>query len=151
MSKSKYIVNQINIRATALKVWDALTNPNQTKIYMYGCETVSDWKVGSSLVWRMNHEGKELIVVKGFILEIETSKKLVYTVFDPNSSMMDVPENYLTVKYELIEAEDMTQLLVSQGDYNLVAEGERRFQEAFNHGEGWNPILVQIKTLVESN
>jgi hypothetical protein len=41
-------------------------------------------------------------------------------------------------------------LNVEQGDYATVAEGERRYQEAFNGGEGWNPILVEIKKLVEA-
>jgi hypothetical protein len=40
-------------------------------------------------------------------------------------------------------------LTVTQGDYSKVAEGEKRYTEAFNNGEGWNPILVEIKKLVE--
>ena len=39
------VKNSIRIEATADRVWDALTNPEQTKKYMFGCETVSDWQV----------------------------------------------------------------------------------------------------------
>jgi len=42
-----------------------------------------------------------------------------------------------------------TILTVTQGDYSLVAEGDRRYQESYNGGEGWNPILQEIKKLVE--
>jgi len=144
------IVNKISINANAAKVWDALTNPEQTKKYMFGCETVSDWKAGSSLLWKMIHEGKELVAVKGNIVEINPQKYLAYTVIDPNSAMADIPENYLTVTYELTQENDSTTLTVTQGDYSKVAEGERRYKEAYNSGEGWNPILVNIKKVVEA-
>lgn len=45
-----FIKNTITINAPITKVWDALINPEQTKKYMFGCEAVSDWKVGSSLL-----------------------------------------------------------------------------------------------------
>src|SRR5690349_17371802 len=96
------VQNTITINATAAKVWDALVNPEQTKKYMFGCETVSDWQPGSALLWRMEYEGQTI-------------------------------------------------LTVTQGDYNTVAEGERRYQEAYNNGEGWNPIMVQIKEVAEQN
>ena len=143
------IKNTITINAPAAKVWDALVNPQQTKIYMFGCETISDWKVGSPLLWQMLHEGKDFVAVKGNIVAIEPNKYLAYTVIDPNSSIADVPQNYLTVTYELITQNNETILNVTQGDYNIVAEGERRYNEAYNNGEGWNPILILIKNLVE--
>lgn len=148
--KSLFVNNTIRIKATPAKVWDALTNPQQTKKYMFGCETVSDWKPGSPLLWNMMHEGKELTAVKGNIVEIIPEKLLSYTVIDPNSTIEDIPENYLTVTYELSSENDETILNVTQGDYSKVADGERRYKEAYNNGEGWNPILVEIKKLVES-
>lgn len=141
----------IKIDASAAQVWDALVNPEKTKIYMFGCETVSDWEVGSSLLWKGSYEGKEMVFVKGNILQIEPEKLLIYTTIDPNSTIDDVSENYLNVKYTLSETNGQTILTVEQGDYNTVAEGARRYQEAYNNGEGWNPILVEIKKLVEES
>lgn len=141
----------ITIDASAAQVWDALVNPEKTKVYMFGCETVSDWKIGSSLLWKGSYEGKEMVFVKGNILQIEPQNVLVYTTIDPNSTIDDVSENYLNVKYTISEADGQTTLTVEQGDYNTVAEGERRYQEAYNNGEGWNPILVDIKKLVENS
>ena len=144
------VSNTITINAAASKVWDALTNPEQTKKYMFGCETVSDWKTGSPLLWKGNYEGKDMIFVKGRIVEIKPGKFLAYTTIDPNSTIPDVPENYLTVTYDLASESGRTLLTVTQGDYSKVADGERRYKEAYNNGEGWNPILVQIKKLVEA-
>jgi len=147
-----FVKNNITINAPAKKVWDVLTNPEQTKKYMFGCETVSDWKPGSSLDWKGSYEGKEIIFVKGNIVDIGPEKFLAYTTIDPNNAAMeDKPENYLTVTYDLQEENGQTILTVTQGDYNKVAEGEKRYKEASNNGEGWNPILVEIKKIAESN
>ena len=144
------IKNFITINAPASKVWEVLTQPEYTKIYMYGCETVSDWKVGSSLLWNGSYEGVEMTFVKGFIVEILPNSKLIYTVFDPNSTIEYIPENYLNVTYELLEVKGITTLNVIQGDYSKVAEGELRYQESYNNGEGWNPILLQMKKIAEA-
>jgi uncharacterized protein YndB with AHSA1/START domain len=150
MSKILEIKNSININASAAKVWDVLTNPAQTKKYMFGCETVSDWKAGSPLLWQAFYEGKNTVFVKGNIVSIDPNKKLAYTTFDPNSSMEDIPENYLTVTYELSEQNGQTAFTVTQGNYATVAEGERRYKEAYNNGEGWNPIMIEIKKTAEA-
>ena len=148
--KELIVKNVININATAAKVWDALVNPDQTKKYMFGCETVSDWKVGSPLLWKGVWDEQEMTAVKGDIVAIEPNKLLVYTTIDPNNPMIeDIPSNYLTVTYSLEESNGQTELTVTQGDYNKVADGERRYAEAWNNGEGWSPILIQIKELVE--
>jgi uncharacterized protein YndB with AHSA1/START domain len=145
------IRNTVHIKAPASKVWDALTNPSQTKKYMFGCETVSDWKEGSTLLWKGQYESNEMVFVKGNVVSIAPDKLLAYTVLDPNNqTIADIPENYLTVTYTLNSEDEHTVLTVTQGDYSKVAEGQRRYQEAYNHGEGWNPILMSIKELVET-
>jgi len=150
MSTSLIVENSITINAPADKVWDLLVNPEQTKKYMFGCETVSDWQVGSPLLWQGEYEGNKMVFVKGDIVRIEPGKLLVYTVIDPNNaSIPDVPENYLTVTYALAEDDGKTILTVSQGDFATVAQGQKRYEETYNNGEGWNPILVQIKALAE--
>jgi uncharacterized protein YndB with AHSA1/START domain len=146
----KFIQNTITIDAPAAKVWDILVNPEQTKKYMFGCEALSDWKQGSPLIWKMIYEGKDFIPVKGIIVSIEPEKRLEYTVIDPNSAIEDIPENYLTVIYELFTDNNQTVLTVTQGDYAKVADGEKRYQDSYNNGEGWNPIMVEIKKVAEA-
>ena len=151
MAEQLIVKNSIAINAPAAKVWDALINPEKTKEYMFGCETVSEWKVGSELLWRGQYEGQEMVFVKGEIVEIEPEKMLVYTTIDPNSDIEDTPENYVSVTYELVRQDDQTVLNVSQGDFSTVANGESRYKDAYNNGDGWNPILVEIKKLVENS
>jgi uncharacterized protein YndB with AHSA1/START domain len=151
MDNQLIVKSSVLIHAPAVKVWDVLTNPEQTKKYMFGCEAISDWKPGSDLRWKGNYEGKEMIFVKGKIVEIQPEKYLAYTTIDPNSGMEDIPENYLTVTYDLSEENGRTVLNVTQGDYSKVADGEKRYRETYNNGEGWNPILAEIKKLAEDN
>lgn len=145
------VKNTILINADRISVWDALVNPEKTKQYMFGCETVSDWKIGSTLLWQGSYEGKDVVFVKGVIVDIEPNKLLKYTVIDPASSMADIPENYLNVTYELEEQNGQTNLSVTQDGFEGAAEGEKRYRDVQNNGEGWNPILVEIKKLVEAN
>jgi uncharacterized protein YndB with AHSA1/START domain len=146
----KFIDNSILIHASANRIWNVLTQPEETKKYMFGCETVSEWKVGSSLLWRGVHEGQEMVYVKGSVLAIEANKKLVYTTFDPFSSIEDIPKNYLVVTYKLDELPEGTLLRVTQGDYDEVADGARRYAESWNNGTGWSPILEEIKKVAEA-
>ena len=149
MNAPLIVKNSITINAPAAKVWNALVNPEQTKKYMFGCETVSDWEPGSELLWRGNYEGKDMVFVKGKIVEIIPEKFLSYTTIDPNSGIADIPGNYLTVTYELKEDNGATLLTATQGDYSTVGDGEKRFRETLDGG-GWQPILAEIKKLVES-
>ncbi len=150
MNTPLQVINSIQINASTEKVWDALVNPEKTKIYMFGCETVSDWKVGSPLLWRGNHEGKEMVFVKGFILEIKLGQLLKYSVIDPFASYPDIPENHLNVTYQLTSQKGITTLTVTQHGFENVADGEKRFKDVSNNGDGWNPILIEIKKLVEA-
>jgi uncharacterized protein YndB with AHSA1/START domain len=150
METELIVKNTITINAPAAKVWDALINPEQTKKYMFGCETVSDWKPGSPLLWKGNYEGKEMIFVKGIIVDIQPEKFLAYTTIDPNNQTIeDIPENYLTVTYSLKEENGQTILTATQGDYTKVGDGEKRYKDTVDGG-GWQPILEQIKKMLES-
>lgn len=148
---AQVVKSSITISAPVSVVWDALVNPEKTKVYMFGCETVSDWNVGSDLLWRGQHEGREMVFVKGKILVIEPEKLLKYTVIGPFAAYPDIPENYLNVTYELIPNGPQTTLIVTQDGFETAAEGEKRYNDTYNNGEGWNPILVEIKKLAEGN
>lgn len=149
MAQPMIIRNTIDINAPIDQVWDALVNPQKTKVYMFGCETVSNWKPGSPLLWQGAYEGKPMVFVKGEIIDLNPPYLLRYTVFDPNSTMEDVPVNYLNVTYELEDHTGMTRLTVTQDGFENAARGEERYLESSNNGDGWNPILRAIKKLVE--
>src|ERR1700739_634430 len=137
METKLVVKNTIDIKATAAQVWDALVNPAKTKVYMFGCETVSDWKVGSKLDWKMMHEGKELIPVTGTILESKPHTLFKYTVIDPFAAYAQTPENHLNVTYQLAEHNGKTTLTVLQDGFEGAADGEKRYKDVANNGEGW--------------
>jgi len=100
MSKSMIIKEEVLFRASAEQVWDLLINPEMTKQYMFGCEVLSDWKIGSPVHWKGKTEDRKTVVyVQGEVLEYNEGVKVSSTTFDPNSGMEDIPENYVTLTY----------------------------------------------------
>jgi len=59
LTKNSFISKaSTTVNAPASKVWDALTNPAIIKQYMLGTQVTSDWKVGSSIVYKGEWQGK---------------------------------------------------------------------------------------------
>jgi len=148
MQDQLIIKNEITIEADIAKVWDVLTNPEMTIQYMFGCEVLSDWAIGDPILWRGFND--DIIYVKGHVLELIPGYKLSYTTIDPTGTYPDVPANYLTVTYSLKQVHESTLLEVTQGDYMLVAEGEKRYKDSLEQG-GWQSILEAVKGLSEKN
>lgn len=142
--KELIVKKSIKINSTPAKIWQVLTNPEQTKQYMFGCEVISDWKVGSTLVWKGSFDGK--VYVKGNVIKIERGKILQYTTFDPNGGLDDIPSNYLTATYELVPEDDHVTLSIVQGDYGKVADGKKRYNDTVI---GWDIVLPKIKEISE--
>lgn len=140
------ITNKIVINAPAWRVWEVLTKPEYTRKFMFGCAAVSDWKQGSTLEWKGNISGKEGVVVKGRIIEIDSGKFLAYSTFDPNTGMEDADYNYLTVTERLEEQDGTTTLSITQGDFSIVQDGQRRYADG---AKGWESVLPKIKELAE--
>lgn len=77
MSNEITLKLSVRINVSISRVWDAVTNPEQIKKYLFGTEAVSDWKVGSSIKFTGVWEGKPY-EDKGTILQIEKEKILKY-------------------------------------------------------------------------
>ena len=149
MNTPLIVENNILINAPIERVWDALVNPEITVQYMYGCVPLTDWKVGSPLLWEGEYEGQRMVFVKGQIVDFQPNTRMVYTVIDPlNPNIPDLPENYLTVVYLLSEVNGQTYFAVTQGDYSSVAEGQKRYDETVQAG-GWQSVLEVIKKVLE--
>ena len=131
----------ITINAPAARVWDALTQPELIKRYLFGTQVTTDWRVGSPIVYEGTWEGKAYRD-KGQVLQVEPGKLLVSTFWSSLSGLPDVPENYQTVRYELSTEGSGTRLTVRQ-DNNAT-------QEDANHSaQNWNMVLDGMKSLLE--
>ena len=94
MEKSMIIKKSVKFSSNKQQIWDLLTNPKKTKQYMFGCEVLSDWTIGSQIIWKGKTEnGQEIIHVKGRITEIKNGEKVSFTMLDPNIGIKDIPEN----------------------------------------------------------
>jgi len=102
---------------------------------------VSDWKVGSPIVYKGEWQGKPY-EDKGQILEFKPGKSLVSTHWSPMSGVPDLPENYHKVSYQLSEKDGKTDVTLLQD--NNASEEENAHSEA-----NWKTVLDGLKKLVE--
>lgn len=131
----------ISIKVSKSKVWSALTDPEQIKKYFFGTETISDWKVGSPIIFRGEWEGKPYMD-KGTILQIEREKVLKYNYWSSFSGTEDKPENYANIIYSLEEKNDETIFSILQDNIKTT--------EAHDHSEqNWKMIMNSLKELLE--
>ncbi len=142
MEKELSLKIATTIHAPLSTVWDALTNPEQIKKYLFGTEAISDWKVGSPLIFQGEWEGKSYID-KAVILELEENKKLKYNYWSSFSGTEDIPENYANVTYEIEWKGDHTVLTVQQDGIKT--------QEKKEHSEKtWQAMFETLKTILET-
>src|SRR5258706_11981704 len=131
----------ININASAGKVWEALTTPSIIKQYFFGTNAISDWKVGSPLIFKGTWEGKKY-EDKGMILDKIPQKLFRYSYWSSMSGIEDKRENYVTITYQLSESDNQTMLTVTQE--NIPDEKTKKHSE-----ENWNKVLRELRQLLE--
>ena len=141
MKKGLTAKTSITIHAPAAKVWEALTEPELIKQYLFGTEAISEWKVGSSIAYKGVWEGKSY-EDKGRILQLVPLRLLQSTYWSSMGGLEDKPENYATVTYELEAKDNDTQLSVSVD--NIATEKERDHTE-----KNWGMVLETMKKLLE--
>src|SRR5205823_12305406 len=117
----------IEINAPASKVWDVLTRREYTgewaPEFAGGAQfhIESEWKLGSPVLWK-GQDGN--VIVEGKVTALEPKTFLRFTVFDVRGEKPPVtPEDGIT--YELTEQNGKTTLRISQGDFSVLAEGEK--------------------------
>jgi uncharacterized protein YndB with AHSA1/START domain len=129
------------INAPAQKVWDALTDPEVIRQYMFGTSVISDWKQESPIVWKGEWQGKKY-EDRGVILKLEPERLIQYSHFSPLSGKPDLPENYHTVTIELVSHGVETAISLSQD--NNETDQAREHSE-----ENWKMMLASLKKLLE--
>ena len=135
---------EIDVRAPRRAVWRLLTSNGSHPEILFGAEIVSDWRLGSRIVWRGEWQGRTF-EDHGRIIELEDREepwRIAVTHFSPLSGEEDVPENYHTVRYELDETRAGTHITLDQ-DNNPT-------REAAEHSrQNWAAMLEGVKQVAE--
>ncbi|MBD2700421.1 SRPBCC domain-containing protein [Spirosoma sp. BT702] len=137
------IVSQsININASPNKVWNVLTNPVLISEYLYGTETVTDWKPGSEVIFQGEY-AHQTYRDKGVVLENVPNQILSYSYWSGFSGAEDKPENYSTITYTLKPIDD------KQTEFTWTQQGFAT-EDGYNHSlNGMEALLNQIKGIAE--
>lgn len=88
MTSDKILNKTIQLNAPVVKVWDALINPAQIKEWLFGTHVISDWKVGSSLLFTGTWNGTEY-ADKGTILKLTHSHFATETIYEHSDTNWD--------------------------------------------------------------
>ncbi len=142
MKHDLIVSKSIDIAAEPAKVWDALTNPEIIKEYLFGTETITDWKVGSDIIFQGEYEGQKYRD-KGRVVENIPNKLLSYRYWTAFSGLEDKPENYSLVTYTLTPGDNKTTTFTWTQKGFANEEGHRHSES------GMVAFLQSIKEIVE--
>ena len=143
MRNDLIVSESIDINVPTAKVWRGLTDPEIIKGYLYGTETITDWKIGSDITFQGEYQG-HAYKDKGIVRENEENKLLSYRYWSGFSGVEDKPENYSLVTYtvEPITA-DITKFTWTQRGFAT--------EDGYNHSKvGMKAFLESVKKVIES-
>lgn len=132
----------IEINTPTNKIWDVLTNPEKIKIYLFGTETITDWKVGSNIIFKGEYKGNKY-QDKGVVLENKPNQLLSYSYWSGFSGLEDKPENYFRVTY-MIEDISENKTLFTWKQEGFKSEDGKKHSE-----KGLPEMLKQIRKIAE--
>jgi len=131
----------LDIAASPDEIWGILTDNARFGEVMFGSEVITDWTVGSPILFRGTWEGKPF-EDKGEILELDAPTRMRHSHFSPLTGDADVPENYHEVRYDLEPTDGGTRVTVTQ-DNNPT-------QDAADHSSrNWRMMLDSLKKVAE--
>jgi uncharacterized protein YndB with AHSA1/START domain len=141
MSTGKILNKSIHIDSPIGKVWNALTDPDIIKQWLFGTNVITDWKVGSPILFTGTWQGVEY-QDKGNILQIEPGKIFQYNYWSGFSGLPNIPENYTVVTFKLEPVTDGTELNLTQSNFPT--------EEGYEHSDkNWDMTLDLLKKTIE--
>lgn len=124
------------------RIWEILTTPKYIKEFLYGTDAISEWKEGSSLVFKGVWEGTPY-EEKGIILTFQPPQIFKYSYFSDFFGLPDMPENYSIIENRLTFADGLVSIHLTQSGF--TAE-ERRDHSI----ESWKQCLGIIEEIAKT-
>jgi len=141
MSTDKILNKTMSINAPTSEVWIALTNPDLIKQWLFGTNVISDWQVGSPILFTGTWQGTEY-KDKGTILQFEIEKVFQYNYWSGFSGLPDSIENYSIITFKLIPTANGTQLTLTQSNFAT--------ETGYEHSDkNWDVTLELMKKIIE--
>lgn len=141
MTKELTINKSIYFNAPISKVWEALTNPDLIKIYFFGTECITDWKKGSTILYKGIYDGKAY-EDKGNILDIAQEKFIHFNYWSSFSGTEYLPENYSEIKYELSADGSGT-------IFTIIQSGFKTPENRDHSDTNWGYVMDGLKKMLE--
>jgi uncharacterized protein YndB with AHSA1/START domain len=116
--------------ATPVRVWHALTDPAQTRIYLEGMALQSDWVVGSAIFVSFRGKPTQL----GEVLCVQAHTRLSYVIRPPAASAV-----YLTWLLRRRVEGCICSLQIDEADTSDIAELE----------DVWLPIMAGLQRTID--
>jgi len=132
----------IEINATPSKVWNVLTNPEIIKEYLYDTETITDWKVGSEIIFQGDYSEQKYRDM-GVILENSLYELLSYSYWSNFTGLQNKPENYSLITYSLEMLDNM------KTKFTWEQKGYVDEQSCANAESGIEALVEKIKEIAE--
>ena len=139
--KKKTFVYATYVRASAERVWQALTSPEFTAQYFHATRVDSTWRVGDPVRYLMADTNE--LAVDGEVLVSEAPTRLVISwhVLYNAAASKEPPSR---VSFEIEELSGQTRLTVTHDQFpddTVVFDGIQ---------QGWPWIIASLKSLLET-
>lgn len=137
------ITKRIQFNASAKRVFDALTIPQRIKAYFPVDSVESDQCQGGRFVIHGHADGQPFTDF-GTIDRFEHGREFQYTYWSTNHGTDRLPENYMTIRYALSEADGITTLELNHT--NLLDKSRVQVMLGV-----WDFLLGNLKVYVEGS
>jgi uncharacterized protein YndB with AHSA1/START domain len=149
-------VHRVYIKATPQAIWDAITKPEWTDRYGYGCRTEFDLRPGGAFRALANEGMRAMgageVAIDGEVVETDPPRKLVQTwrmVMDSSLAA----EGFTRLTYEIEEGKGGVSKLTVTHDLEGAPQLALVVGGAMEHtgaGGGWTWVLSDLKSVLET-
>ena len=121
------------------QVWTVLTDSRRLGEVMFGSQIITDWRVGSPILFRGEWEGRKF-EDKGVIDELTEPRRIRMQHYSPLSGLADIPENYHHVTFDLEPLGDSSRTRVT-----ITQDGNADQDAADHSAANWQTMLESLQ------